>query len=1326
MTTCGTGCGLGGWGGPLPGDPSNDIVLSATAAFGGIDLTWSYPTTNPFAVSYIKVFRGTTPNLSSAVKVKEVTGSHYFDKLAAITTYYYWIQVISINGTVSASVGPANATSRLSIEETIQNLTGIIDAGLLSTALRSKIDEISVLNSNLSNEVFDRERGEISLATAMQEVANGVALAHTYVINETNTRTSQNSAIAEKINGVVVTLGGDIAGVTTTMGARIDKTKGIVDAQVVTKLTVNGLVGGFGVYNDGVGVEAGFDVDKFWVGRTTTDKVKPFIIDRGIVYISEAVIPILSAGKINTNGLSIRTTGGVTLFSEVVPLTAANITPDTGWLNSNLVPSIQKAAASNNLWVGSLSTPTGNLSGGGISQTSYPDSRSTPTSSSTTAVVVRLPVAPSYVYWRIFDQVGRPPGWYTITMKFLVVSGMSIIFTATQGSSWADSMYQTISTTSAAPVWVTGRIRQYVGVGKNALDVVVGSYHNGAPISSSPSYTEVAVCDLFVYADASIQDLGYSGAMDATSDLTLVASSNMKLAGNTATKVGSNGDWNEQVYSRDGFTGGAYASAVCAAGTDLMFGLNTDTDRVSSASYNSLDYAIYATKPGGRAVIYVYESGTGHDIGVHWVIGDLLAVVYDGVSVRYLKNGVVVYTSTTPPVANTTFYFDSSFYGVGDSISNIRFGPMSNNDWSATGGAGKPADNASRVVDLGDGTQFGSRNHNDTPQEYASKGAVRHQQFKQSSVVGLTGAALYCTLETLTQYTDSSGGRLIQYAYADVKTFRRNGNIADNTWSTWVIDLDRNSYTGDLNATQNQSDTVTNNIIGVAGTTANWSGIVNNDGNRPDNGSTRGAPSGTTVAGIAADSVGQASLGYNNQVKTIWVPGSRDYFYPVLVATTVMPGAVYYDVTASRPYVHADGNWVGSYTCQVYARGFAWGHAPPSLIEVDQITGSGTYTSGLSNVYPATGGGGIILMMRGGMTHYISMSQPIGNYTVTAYPGAYNDGLVTYPVESTGTLLAYLNRAYCPGAPVDFGTSVGGVGKPENNATVGATWGSNLSGQPADSALLNSYAVATAAADATAKANAAQGAAIASANAGLAQRLVSNGRNVLAGAGGFATGSLAWDTNGNRTSGYGIGFTQNGLVAYSPNSSQPMFTLNGTTGAATFGGDLTAPTGTFGTVTIAAGGSLSSGQSNFNTGTGYWLGLTGGVPKFSIGNPSGPRMTWDGSDLVINSPTFDTLTVTAGGTFPNFTASVSGGKAPYQYAWILQQEAGFEYGRIWVDSGITAASCHVALGPGATGGSGSGSLVLIVKDSNGRASFAAKNLTFTSYGDGGGLVGAGD
>jgi hypothetical protein len=57
---------------------------------------------------------------------------------------------------------------------------------------------------------------------------------------------------------------------------------------------------------------------------------------------------------------------------------------------------------------------------------------------------------------------------------------------------------------------------------------------------------------------------------------------------------------------------------------------------------------------------------------------------------------------------------------------------------------------------------------------------------------------------------------------------------------------------------------------------------------------------------------------------------------------------------------------------------------------------------------------------------------------------------------------------------------------------------------------------------------------------------------------------------------------------------------------------------TGGGINLAGTGSkIRSGQTAFNTGTGFWLGNVSSTPKFSIGNPSGKYLTWDGSDLTV-------------------------------------------------------------------------------------------------------------
>jgi hypothetical protein len=95
------------------------------------------------------------------------------------------------------------------------------------------------------------------------------------------------------------------------------------------------LVGGFGIYNNGSTIQAGFDVNEFWVGSSQANKRKPFIISDGVTYIDDAAINkltftklrdeagafvvengLLKADKIDTRNLTIKDSTGNVVFSS--------------------------------------------------------------------------------------------------------------------------------------------------------------------------------------------------------------------------------------------------------------------------------------------------------------------------------------------------------------------------------------------------------------------------------------------------------------------------------------------------------------------------------------------------------------------------------------------------------------------------------------------------------------------------------------------------------------------------------------------------------------------------------------------------------------------------------------------------------------------------------------------------------------------------------------------------------------------------------------------------------------------------------------------------
>lgn len=330
-------CGTGDWSGPKPGDPNtSDILITATPAFGGIDVNWTWPDTFPEAVAYTTIYRGTAPEFAAAtVRIAAASGNFFYDKLENDTTtrYYYWIIITSVYGTKSQVIGPAWANAKPRIEQMIEDLTGQIDSGLLAVTLKNEIARIELNALGITQEILDRAAEDEALGAEVRTVGAHSGETRALLQQEVLARTEQGSAFVStvntlwaEVNGNIASIqvqqialtnqvqtlaqqlstlesqvGEDLAQVLQTMQTKID----VVDGKVVAigalwtaQVNVNGLIGGFGVYNNGQFVEAGFDVDRFWVGRTGANKRKPFIIENNVVYIDDAAINKLTFSKL--------------------------------------------------------------------------------------------------------------------------------------------------------------------------------------------------------------------------------------------------------------------------------------------------------------------------------------------------------------------------------------------------------------------------------------------------------------------------------------------------------------------------------------------------------------------------------------------------------------------------------------------------------------------------------------------------------------------------------------------------------------------------------------------------------------------------------------------------------------------------------------------------------------------------------------------------------------------------------------------------------------------------------------------------------------------
>ncbi len=249
-TVCPTAvCGTGGWNGPLPGDPDNNSILTATAEFGGVQLSWTLPSTNAHAVAYTNIYRSIADDFATAIPFTAVSGTGYFDFQAAkvIRQYFYWIQHVSVNGTVLDPIGPAAATAMPQIDQVIAALTGRVESSALATALRERIDVITDLENGLT-QIDSRVTSENSvLAQELSALRNDLTGALVYIDSQQTISINERQALVTSLNTQLAQFGdGLYAAIQDEATTRADET-GDLFAQKTLKIDLAGNVAGYGL-----------------------------------------------------------------------------------------------------------------------------------------------------------------------------------------------------------------------------------------------------------------------------------------------------------------------------------------------------------------------------------------------------------------------------------------------------------------------------------------------------------------------------------------------------------------------------------------------------------------------------------------------------------------------------------------------------------------------------------------------------------------------------------------------------------------------------------------------------------------------------------------------------------------------------------------------------------------------------------------------------------------------------------------------------------------------------------------------------------------------
>lgn len=149
---------------------------------------------------------------------------------------------------------------------------------------------------------------------------------------------------------------------------------------------------------------------------------------------------------------------------------------------------------------------------------------------------------------------------------------------------------------------------------------------------------------------------------------------NMTIGGTenrTHTKTGGvEGTWDAASRSSAGIAGPCFVTFQPAqANKNFMIGLNQDP--LTGIHYSTLDYALYARSDG---TLNVFESANSVFGQAAYTAEDFLAAIYDERTIRYLKNGVILYES--PAQAGLTLWLDTSFYSAGGAANHVCFAHM--------------------------------------------------------------------------------------------------------------------------------------------------------------------------------------------------------------------------------------------------------------------------------------------------------------------------------------------------------------------------------------------------------------------------------------------------------------------------------------------------------------------------------------------------------------------------------------------------------------------------------------------------------------------------
>ena len=229
-------------------------------------------------------------------------------------------------------------TARINLQEAAtQALTG------MSSRLETAESVLVQYSENFSNALQTQARNMESLVSRMDTTA-------AQYLSDQQTIATEFEATARAITSLQTNLNDQSAAIEQTLSTHSSALEGL-SAQYTLRLDVNGLISGFGAYNNGTVADFAILANRFWVatpGANGPNYVNPFTIDGEKVYINtllvreasiqQAQIGPISIGKLTANdGFTPVTTVGGQLRADAIDV--ANITIGFGQVYGQLVSS---------------------------------------------------------------------------------------------------------------------------------------------------------------------------------------------------------------------------------------------------------------------------------------------------------------------------------------------------------------------------------------------------------------------------------------------------------------------------------------------------------------------------------------------------------------------------------------------------------------------------------------------------------------------------------------------------------------------------------------------------------------------------------------------------------------------------------------------------------------------------------------------------------------------------------------------------------------------------------------------------------------------------